>query len=424
MWNNLKNLDHFTKNILIVFAGNSLGNFLNLLYQLLIAHKLSASEFGAFNSLVSIFIVLSAPLGTLQIAVAKYSAEFNALHQIDKLKFLLSDLLKKAFLLAGLTFLVFFLVLAHLIKLLKIPSLFSGNILAALIAMSWLVPILSGAIQGLEFFGWLTSMTVFTAILKLALAFLLIILGFKIAGALGAWLVSSIVGVVISYFALRRFIKFGPIPDKTEYKKMFAYLLPVALSYFCFMNLVNSDMVLVKYFFLKEDAGLYSLAQMVGKIFLFLPLAVSVVMFPKACGLNAQKKDTSWTLKKSLFYVFILCLLAVTFYNLFPAFVLKVLFGKTYPEAIFLGRLFSISMSFFTLSYLIISYFLSINDLRFIKYLVASMLLQTLAIVGFHQSLAVIQLTLCINSILLFLVHLVLVFKPGIDRARLIVAAG
>ncbi len=82
MFNKFKNIDIFTKNIILVFMGTSLANLFNLLYQLLIAHKLSTSEFAAFNSLLSIFMVISSPLGTIQMAVTKYSAEFNAHNQI------------------------------------------------------------------------------------------------------------------------------------------------------------------------------------------------------------------------------------------------------------------------------------------------------------------------------------------------------
>ena len=76
----LKNIDKFGKNIILVFAGTSLVNLLNLIYQLLVAHKLSAAGFAAFNSLLSLFMILATPLSTLQLAIAKYSAEFSSRH--------------------------------------------------------------------------------------------------------------------------------------------------------------------------------------------------------------------------------------------------------------------------------------------------------------------------------------------------------
>ena len=195
----LKRLDIFTKNIIIVFAGTFLANFLNLLYQLLIAHKLSAAEFAAFNSLLSIFMIVSSPLGTIQMAIAKYSAEFNANNQINKLKALFSDLFKKVSILGALTLLFFCFASGHIINTLKITSVSLGYILAALLALAWISPLLAGGVQGLELFGWLTVGSVVTIVFKLALAFIFILLGYSIAGALGALLISSLIS---SIFAL------------------------------------------------------------------------------------------------------------------------------------------------------------------------------------------------------------------------------
>lgn len=414
MLNRLKRLDTFAKNIIIVFAGSSLVNVFNLLYQLLIAHKLSPSEFASFNSLLSIFVLISAPLGTIQLAVTKYSAEFNARNESVKVKFLLSDLIKKTSYLAVFTLLVFAFACSHIMSLLKIQSVFSGYILAALIASGWLLPVLSGGMQGLELFSWMSITSVVTGALKLILGFIFIVLGYSIAGALGALLASNIIALVIFCFLLKERISFGQGAGTLDYKEMAVYLLPVAISYFCFIGLVSFDMVLVKYFFSSQDSGIYSLAQMLGKIFLFLPGAISMVMFPRTSRLKAKNMDTLPTLARSLVYVLCLCVSAVLLYNLFPAFVLRVLTGKAYPESIALGRLFSISMSFFTMLYIFISYFLSVKDLRFIKYLAPLTLLQFVAIILFHRSLIQVQIVLCVNAILLFSIHLVLAYvKQG-----------
>lgn len=400
----------FLKNVIIVFLGSSLVNFINLLYQLLIAHKLTAVEFASFNSLLSVFMLISAPLGTIQVAVTKYCSEYNAQNLTIKVNFLLSDLLKKTAFLAGLTIFVFFILSGHIIAALKIESALSGYILALLIASSWILPVFSGGIQGLELFGWLSFGSVATGALKLLSAFMLTLLGYNIAGALGALLIANFSGLVIFYFPLKRFFLKKTKNEFFDYRQMIKYLFPVAISNLCFIALVSFDMVLVKYFFASADSGLYSLSQMLGKIFLFLPGAVSMVMFPRTSGLKAKNKDTVSTLNKSLLIVFVLCITAICGYNLFPSHVLKLLTGKVYPESIHLGRLFSISMSFFTLSYILISYFLSVKDLRFIKFLALFTLLQLFAIVLFHKNLIQIQLILCINGALLFITHLSLAY--------------
>jgi O-antigen/teichoic acid export membrane protein len=278
-----------------------------------------------------------------------------------------------------------------------------------LLASIWLAPVFAGGVQGLELFTWLSSASVIMGVLKLVLGFVFILLGYNIAGALGALLASSLIGLIVYYFPLKQYICLEVIKEDIRYKEIFIYLFPVGITYFCFMNLVNSDMILVKYYFSPQDSGLYSLAQMVGKIFLFLPAAISLVMFPKTSGLNAKNMDTVSTLKKSIMYVFGLCILSVLFYNSLPYLILKILTGKAYAESIMLGRLFSISMSFFALLYILLMYFLSVKDFRFIKYLVFFTALQLIAIGFLHKSLLQIQLVLCINAMLLFCIHLALV---------------
>lgn len=411
MLKSLKRIDAFGKNILIVFAGSSLVNFFNLLFQLLIAHKLTPVDFASFNSLLSVFMVVSAPLLTLQLAIAKYSSEFNAEHSVRKVKFLFSGLLKKLSLAGIVTFLIFLFLSLRLNVALKINQSSSAYILASLLALSWLIPLFVGLIQGLELFGWYVSSSIISGASKLILSFILLTLGYNISGALGALLVSAIIGLAILIIPLQKFIDFSSIREGVKYKEIFFYLIPVAVTNLCFALLTASDMILVKYYFTSSDSGIYSLGQMVGKIFLFLPGAVSIVMFPRISGLNAKKMDTVSTLKRSLLYVSLLCAAALIVYNIFPEFILTVLTGKNNPDSVFLGRLFGVSMSLFALLFTLTSYFLSMKDLRFIKYLITFTILQLLGVVFFHSNLIAVQLILCLNSAILFFTGMLLVFN-------------
>lgn len=393
--------------------GTSLGSFFNLLYQLIIAHRLTPEDFAAFNSLLSIFTLVAAPLGTLQTAVAKYSAEFNAHNRVNEIKSLLSGIFRRASAMAFLVFFVFLAAAFAITEKLQIHSYYCGYILAALLAVSCIAPVSMGGLQGLELFGWFVSASLVSGALKLILTIIFIFLGFNIAGALGALFVSVFIGIIIGIWGLRDFFYFGKTAEPVKFKEVFLYLFPVAISLFCFTALVNFDMVLVRYFFQPRQSGFYSLAQMVGKVFLFLPGAISIVMFPRVSGLNAKNMDTASVLTRSLKYGVILCIAAALGYNIFPSLALKALTGKVFPESVILGRFFGISMTFFSLLYLLITYFLSLRDLRFIKYLVLFTLLQLFAIVIFHKSLLAVQSVLCINAIALFSIHIVLAFRKN-----------
>jgi len=347
-------------------------------------------------------MIISNPLGTLQVAVAKFASEYSARKETHKISALIHGLFIKGIVVALFFFLLFIFISPFIINSLRIYSLSSGYVLAMLIALSLLAPVLAGGLQGLELFGWMVTSSLLGGIIKLVCTLLFIALGYQIAGALGALLISVIFGVIVGIIPLRKFLTAQHGDEKPDYKDIFLYLFPIAITNICFVWLISFDMVLVKYLFSPEASGVYSLAQMVGKVFLALPGAISVVMFPRTSGLNAANSDTKAVLNKSLFYALCLCLSAAIFYNLFPSFALKLLTGKVLPESILLGRLFSISMTFFSLCFVLINYFLSLKNLQFIKYLVISAILQSLGILIFHRSLLEVQLVLCINSFFLF----------------------
>ncbi|MDD5653718.1 MAG: oligosaccharide flippase family protein [Candidatus Omnitrophica bacterium] len=410
----LEKQDRFTKNIIIVFAGNILSNFCNLLYQLLIAHRLALSEFAAFNALLSIFMMISAPLATIQLVLAKYVSEFNAHNFNVKICALISGVLKRVVFCGVLTLLIFAAFSPVIVNAMKIESVACGYILAAVLALAWVSPVFFGSLQGLELFGWFSFSQIITGIAKLIFAAVFLVLGFRITGALGALLISAVLGLAIVYLPIKKSVRFGQFAEKINFREVAFYLLPVGFANFCFMVLVTMDMVLVRYFFPQQESGFYSVGQMAGKIFLFLPTAISIVMFPKTSGLKAKNLDTRAILNRSLVFGAILSILAACAYNLFPGLCLSILTGKPYPEAIFLGRLFAVSMSIFALLFILISYFLSIKDLRFLKYLGGATLLQVMMIILFHSQLWQVQLIMCVNAALLFSWFLFLIYGKNI----------
>lgn len=408
----LKRLDSFDHNLIIVFLATSVLNFFSLLYQLVIAHALSADDFASFNSLLAIVMLIAGPLAHFQRAIVKYVAEFSALKADDKISYLLSGLFKITGALSVVSLFVFYFLSVYFVNKLHIEFISVSFILAGIFAVSWLAPISNGGIQGLELFRPMAVIYMASGAIKLGLAYILVKNGFNIVGAFAALFVSLVFEFLGGVFCLRKYVK---LPARrapgVKFNSVFMFVLPVAASFFCFNALISTDMILVKYFFSADESGRYALAQMLGKIFLFLPTAISLVLFPRAAGLKARNQDTGHALKKSFFYAVLLSLGAIIFYNLFPEFSLKVLTGKSNPDSVLLGRLFSISMSLYSLLFLMISYFLSVKDLRFIKYLAIGVLAQVLAIVAVPRELINVQYVLIINSLILLIICFSLGFK-------------
>lgn len=404
-------VDVFTKNIFLVFTGSLLASLANLLCQLLIAHKFSPASFSAFNSIISIFTVVSVPLVTAQTAVAKYSAEFIASSQPAKANFIISAFFKRGLILAVSTWPVFYYLCLKIVYFLKVDSSLAALALSLLIASCWVVPVLLGASQGLELFGQYSAAIIAGSLLKLALVAIALAFNFHIAALLGSFLSANIFTIAVLALGLGLSALLRSRIQAVNLRPIIRYFLPVAFSLFFFTALVNMDMILARHIFSASVSGLYSISQMLGKVFLFLPMAISVVLLPRSSALKAKEADTRGVVYRSLIYAFILCSVSAIIYNIFPGFILKALTGKSFLISLNLGRLFCLSMSFFSFSYILITYFISIRDLRFLKYLGFSAVLQALAIIYFAKSIFAIQAVLCVNAVLLFLINIYIMHK-------------
>jgi len=259
-------------------------------------------------------------------------------------------------------------------------------------------------------------------LLRLISGIILVIIGFGVNGALFASIIGALFGLFIIFLPLRFLFRKktnekvsdpeGSLTQRVGFKELYRYSVPVSLSLLCFMILINVDAVLVKHFFSPLEAGNYSAAAMMGRIILFFPMAIVIIMFPKASELYAQKKDSSPILKKSLLYNGLLAGGATLVFLLFPRLPLFLLWGDRFQTSTPLVGKFALAMTFFGLVKILFFYQLSIHRFGFLYLACAFTLLQIIAITLFHNTLSQIVWILVANGALLFIVNQFLVWMP------------
>ena len=405
--------DDFIKQGIIIFFATSISGFFGLLFQLSMIRGLSPVDYGILNSLLAILAVISIPTAAVQTVITKSVSTFHAHKQLEKIKFLLLNSLKKLSLFSIAAFCIFALSSKHIASFLRLPTLTPVVIIGIIMVISVISPIPLGGLQGLQKFGRLGLTSVIIGVLKLILGIIFVWMGFKVSGALSGFALSSILGLILGFFLLRKVFRYSQDKD-IDFAKIYNYFWPTILILLCISALTNMDVVLVKHFFKPIEAGYYSIAQITGKIILSLPAAIGIVMFPKSSNLFAKNEDTLHLLKKSLVLTALLCGIASLAIILFPSLVIKILSGKNYLICIPLVRLFAISMTFFALLFVILYYHLSVHNFRFIPYLIFFTILQLIFINLFHHSLKQVLYILCINSAFLFAINLYLI-KPKIQ---------
>jgi O-antigen/teichoic acid export membrane protein len=243
----------------------------------------------------------------------------------------------------------------------------------------------------------------------------LVVWGFGVKGALTGFVFSFLVATLLGLKLLPKEIFSSQPNEKIDFKPVYAFFLPTTVGLFCFASLINMDVPLVRHFFSSEETGIYSVAQLVGKIMFFLPSALSVVMLPKITNCHMRDLDTKKLLGKNLFLAGSLLASLGVFIFIFPEFSLSVLAKTFNPACINLARLFVICMLFFSLSSILLTYFLSIKNFLFIYMLAGGALVQFVLINIFHSSLEGVLYILSGVSICLFSSGLI-ILKYGVKK--------
>jgi O-antigen/teichoic acid export membrane protein len=411
----------FVRQTILMFIGISLFNLFNLLYNLFMVRYLPPVDFGQLNTLLALFMVISVPAATVQTAITRFISPLQVQGDYDRMKGLLRHFLIVMSIGGFLLFFIIFVASPWISNFLQIPSRMLVVLFGVSLFFAMMNPVPWGGLQGLQRFGALILNLITNGGLKLVLGIIFVILGYKLLGAMGAIGIAYFITFVLSVFMLKWYLpKTGPSAHQgqginpSHFAEIYSYFFPAGTTVLCLMLLTNVDLIVVKHFFSPLDAGYYSIAQIVGKIILALPLPIVTVMFPKLSALQAkpQREEGLAILGQSLAMVGLLCIAAAAFCFLFPVFIIKVLSGKAYLECVPLLRWFCVNMTLFSLSSVLLSYHLSRERHGFLHPLLFFTLIQTALIILFHQSLAQVLFIVGIVAFCLLAINLFIVYRP------------
>ncbi len=408
--NIIRLFDKLTKQISLLFISSMVASVSNYFFQIFMGRSLGPADYGILASLFSLFSILSVPAGVLQTVTAKYTSNFKAHKELGKIAKLLKGLLKRVSLFGLVGFILFIIASKSISSFLHIPSRLPVIITGVALISAIISPIVGGAIQGLQAFGYLGIGMIIGALVKLFSGIFFVYLGLKVNGALLGLILGSLAGILFLVIPLKPIFTKNKVDYNIDFTEIYPYFLPTFIMLLCFMIITNIDLILVKHFFDPAQAGYYAAASIIAKIILYLPGAITLVMFPKTSELYALNKEHRPILKKSLFYGILLCGTALLLFLTIPSLIVKFIFGGEYILIIPLIGIFSSAMCFFALCSILFLYQLSIHELTFLKTLIIGTIAEVILITLFHTSLTQVISILLGVALFLFLSNVYYVF--------------
>ena len=406
------------KNIIFLFFFTTGINIINFIYHIVMGRILGPSEYGVLALVISIFIISNSVASTIQTASAKYSSIYYIENNLFKIRSLFLELTKGVLIV---TFLIFAIILIFIRKLQVFLNLDSINqiiLLGLIIILGSQLMIGRGILQGTKKFIFLGINQLLENLLRLIFGLILVYLGIRSTGAT----TGILFGLLITFLLLLLQIKNIITRNKNDIKKISIYkenrisiktfyksILFILMTNIIFSIISYSDISLVKHFFTATEAGYYSAVNQIGKIILFFPLSVGLVILPRLSEKIAKKIKLLAAILKGLLLVTLLSFIFLIFYYFFPKTIVKIMFGNNYlPSAKFVFQ-YGLFMAFIALINLELYYFIVTDRFIYLIILVFFLIEQLAMIFLFHSSLNIIIIILLLNAAALFFISFLLI---------------
>tara|TARA_Y100000310_G_scaffold345526_1_gene465996 strand:+ start:1366 stop:2574 length:1209 start_codon:yes stop_codon:yes gene_type:complete len=376
---------------LILLITMNFFNILNFIFNISMAHLLSLEEYGTLTALISIIVIFAVFSETIQTIVSKYSTN-------EKNSGRIKGMFKKTIWQASIISLVFFvgfLILSILFsKLLKINySLFI--IISIMVFTSFLLPISRGLMQGKKRFFSLGSNMIIEGSIKLFVAIILVLIGWKIQGALLGIVLGSLGAFFISFFQIKDILHHKE--EKVRTPNIRAYSKPVFVFMTSIVLFLSLDIILAKIFFEAETVGVYAVASTMAKIIFIGTQPIGKAMFP----FTSERKGKKYSEKSfvdSLLFVGLVSGIFLLFVFFLPNFLISLYSGKNIPEAANILFYLSLSMTFLSFTNIFLLYNLSIEKTRNFGILFLFVALEIILLSIFNENLLEFSLALVASS--------------------------
>lgn len=372
----------FENTAILLFAVSILASALNYLFQILSGRLLSHEEFGTLNSVFSVINILTIFGTAFGLSIAKDIAKNDIVD--DKIICII-----KFFLYISVPVIAIIIGIMNIMKF-TLPVCICSAVAIFLISFTY---VFYGMLQGKKVFWALGIFTLVQPTCKVIFGTVFIKMGFGIISAPISMILGSIFCMIFGYKVFLK-IRTDKHAGFSDIKHILNYTAYTLISMICITIFNNIDILIVRNYFTDYDAGIYSCSAMFGKIIMYIPSALTVLLVPVAAGnINEGRK----ALKKSLLYSFILSFLAGTGLFILKKPIISIIMGKDYlPSGKYILPL-CFAVIPLVLSTVLINYLIATGDKFFVSFSGLSALAVMLITVQFiHTTIITVLLILAV----------------------------
>lgn len=354
----------------------------NYASNLVFSRVLSPESFGDLTALLALTVVVAVPTGAAQTVVAERLAVAEHEGRLERSAYLIRHSVAHIGLYAFILGLVYVPAIPLVKSALDLQAIGPALALAPMLVLSFFTPLAFGILQGLERFVALGCVLLFVALSRIAFG-----VPWALAeGGAGGALLGQAVGnglalAAVAWFARERLLRGGTgAATAGILRRPDQRALAASGAFMGFALLSNLDVVLAKLLLDGQEAGQYAVLATIGKIIVFLPGSIALVMVPSAARARHTTGSAASVLRTAGALVLVTSLLFAVPAALEPRLVVETMFGRRYLGATDGVLPCVIAGAGLALLNLLVVYTVAIQDRRWIVLVLGAVVLQIGAI--------------------------------------------
>src|SRR5208337_409922 len=380
-------------------------------------------EFGIFVCVAAILQVLVYLAIAIRNVVAFYTAELSAeSDSVNQVGAFVQRAWRWAWQWGLMATALAILISPFLARLLRLPNPWPLWAASPVVLLFFVRPVTDGALQGMQAFAGFGVVQVTQSVLRLLFAAGLIWLGCQAVGAIAALPLACAVVLMLGLWWLRPYFQArGEVGRPASWHYSSYTLLGLA----AFGVLANLDALFVKHFFSPRMAGDYGPVVTLAKISLFLPMAMGIMLLPKAVQRQATGRASRPILLLALTGALVPGMALTIFYFLFPGWLVRMIFTDAYTNPGIVLALASLAASLYAGLNIWLNYALALERPGFVYALVGVLVWQGVGMFMFGRESLVHMTMVMVSAGVMgnlagFITNWYLVPAPGAVRAEVV----
>jgi O-antigen/teichoic acid export membrane protein len=371
----------------LIFAATLFMNVGGFVFHAIASRALGVERYGQLYALISACTDAALPIGLAAPVIARFAAEFAALHDESHMRAMTADVARLFGLVGAVCFALSLGLAVPVGEFLRVPvwSIPIVGLIAAAILLSYS---LRAVAQGMQAFNAYAGSVVAEGAFKVVALLALLSLGLGFAGSLLGFLGGIVAGLAaIAGLLVRRYAGVAPSALRYDWRRIVLSGAGAASLTIAATLIGTGDVLLVKHYFDAAQAGLYSAASLGGKIVMYFVGFIPIVLLPQATDRHVRGEKTRQTLFVALGLFAVIAVGGILGMKFFGLVVLHALVGHAFDAANHLLVGYTVAMLLLALIGLLGSYGLATHRLAFTVPLLAGTLGTLLSLIAFHATL-------------------------------------